>query len=1627
MTEASGSRSLTKIKLVQPTESWSFSNALSLINNVNNQFIGDSLDEFLLLHLSLLNNGNPFLYDLDSSPIPLTTKELSLHSILYTNITKSNISDSEKLSSLLNFNQKEVLRIICKVCKKFPETKIVDFEKSRKKLPDDKDKALLEERFLLYGGQILRERREVLHVALELLSNKVSRTSSSTVQNIGKDLFLSKKYGLDVINNIRLAINLLTTRGYTTDISVAFDEIYYNETILYIISLLKILIELSVKNPNTTLEMMELWFKLMHDTKFMLGLSPYINEKEPVSLINALATVISVSLIDLENSFGGDGPDSYITNGKVFNEINNIINDDHNSNAILMYTWTIILLRKSYILKDSPDNAFTTHISTDKIDHSINNLGQKCQQLNVFHELEFYNDILKFDNLNSAILSTIVQSAMSLVTLTPEISSSISSVIKSSPSLVVENFFENPATIDSLIVTRAKFPFLLIPFLNIASINGQFAFNELKQLKSYMAVFPKSEITKMTVIDDEDTELVKLNKTIDLFPPYEVNKKLSFMIKDGTRAKILPTSNKDELLVAFLYNFSGFAFLGRTIENLSHVFDPSDDEKVQLAIRLFSLLSQVIKDCSKEDSLYVLKAMSTYTEDSDIIEIALRFLEQGLHSRNIQISQAILDLLYYLVPLASHRIWTYLSNSILLSVGGKEGFVATIFSSIEMINGDFSFSIVFIKLIEALAHDCLSLRDTSIGHLKSKVLTECINHLILVFETFSHCRFNDAFQKMEMGTLILNTFTNILKMVYGLQVQSNGLKATQAFESSAKLIIDSFLITKSDFTRTIYPLLSLIDSLDSNFNYYEVRDITMYYANNWVTSVLSFSEFIVSIRTSLSYLPSAFETALFSKLPILVNTYANYSPLRKYILSLMTALCNGYWPEEPKPSLLSHLGRNNAQVLLNSLIVDLDDDFDNYGIKVSIYDFISAVMSGNQQGLGVLFLGVGDIVDNLTKEKDTQHTEQSHSLIKVLKKNIKDLEYLPDAVALHLVDSLALIMNSWSVVKTTGHDLEIVDQLLRRIDKPMTMPLKKIDDYISACYKLKLISKISEVLALFLFSTKNQDTKAKIVSFLSSDNFFQIVHSHFIIDSYHKYLHDGMELDFKKKFPMYDISDFRSSLVKRNRYGISTIYNLAIMDGAFHEFGDWPWMREKVIASAAELQYVNSQIDVAKSFGALLTSFCSKFPEKIDQKYLDFGVHLLRVNSNEGIPAEFFEDIYHIRIQLTFFIVYTLYNSTKKDLQPRKTFELLKSASELLSSNSMDFISNISNGTGYYRPLLRSIYCALAMIKDDTEILIEYFSIFRQLFEMVVNKAIKILLVEIQNDVYYTQTDPDHKSDKMKERMDDAFLILSVLKIFAQIKLSPNSEHEMTNIVDKNGTIKVLLNLFLFSHLLEIEGEYVFAQFSLMFIQELMRIDTIAHKAIDEGLFTVLRSSPISNTIKNGDINITTYPQYHRIWTNGILPIFLSTLAQLGPSILPEICFGINAFRKQINTCIESWSKDSSTIRISTATVNETGQILLLYQMLTSFDIQLYLGTDKVSGEQSDHIDLPMLPGIDSEAKREDFVDCINNLLKHPKFLTSRITASSIDEKRIIDNGGAPFEKFVYDTIEDIRSLKELV
>ncbi|KAI5963511.1 NUP188 [Candida pseudojiufengensis] len=1614
-------------KPIQPTQYWTYENALSLIKFCQDPYLSDALNEFLLLNKDVILSPEPFEIKNKSITIKTDTKEISIRGILFTDLTSKMIENGELISSKLNLDVKEVIRVISQTCKKIPP-KSKHKLNIKSKLDDERHHDFENENLNLYILNVLRERRIILKIASELASNKTNQYASSIIRNLGKEIFLSGNYLNSLLNSIKNTSVSMVNGSYITGLSDRIDETIFKELALFFIESLKLLIELSMQNPLVTKNMLKEWFEFLQASKFGIAVGSPLLHQEAYDLIQALITIITVELLDLENTSNSDdddGPDKFMNDIEIFTFINKICTSDYNNNSVITFSWSILLLRKSYFLSEYPDSEssknFQTKFDITSINETINQLNKKSLNFDVFGLLKKINNILKYDPLYSAILSTVITSSVALLELTPEITSTILDVIRNCPNNIVENFFSNEATIDTFIIARAKFPLLLSPYIKLASINGNFALHEFNDLRSYIQNYKKDYFDQLYHLDEQDPELIQITSEINIYPPFESNKKLAMALTSGTKAKLLPAANSDEVLVTFLYQYNGWAFLGRVLQNLSKNLNNVDVLREEIIVDILNLMNNVAKDNGEEEIKLMLESMSAYTDESDIMEIIFSFLEQALHLRNVTISTATINILTTLIPIVSNRIWPFLTKSALFSKDGKEGLAALIFGSVEMVNGDYKFSASLINFANALVEESISINYNYPFNTKSEILHKISSHLIFLFENIFYSRFNHFHQKLQMSVSLIDFFTTILTTVYGVQ---NGLssenKVTSVFINSSKQIFDSFTASTRNSARAILPLLYVIEAVAQNLNAMELSDNTGIWTYKYIESTFSFSKLIIELRNNMKVKPSALEQELFTNSLQLVQIFANIESYGAFSLDLLTSLIDADWLNETAPSLLSYLGNDGAKILQNSLANGLDNTFDDYDMKVSLYNFICAVMRSSQEGLIVLF-NTGKGAFNIESK------EPKLSLIQILKKNVREIKYYPNSVSIHLIDAIALSCNSWTTVKETKFDEDFVELLLDRTKLQIKESPKSIEGYISRCYEVTLASKIADILALYLFTTKNEKCKKKINEFLNSKEFIEVVENKFEIHNYHPFLQNELESSFEAAYPTSNLADFVTSLHERDKVSIDAIYNLKLMDKLFKSSDSWDEIKERIIASSINDQYLTAQLNGVHSFKALLTSFCTRFEGKLIDEYLTFTNFLLNIDIEENIPTERFRSVFFERIDLGFYLIYSIY-TRKPERHTTEALEILKNASTLLTSDGLNFAFELTSSNGTYRPLLRIIYCALKMIENST--VFGLTSLFENLFNIIVTKSIKVLSIELQNEIYlYKVNGFKELSKKVNEKYDDLLLVLSILKVFMQIQTSnPLLSSKIASSIKSFNSIKTLINMYMYSHPIELNEEFGFAQLSLTFLSEFMSIESVANDIINSGLYITLLESPISKPIRNGELSITDNNKYYKLWINGILPIIITSLYKLGATVAPEICVALQLFGKQISFCFNSWSNDSKSIQISTALLIETNQLIVIYDILKAMNIEEYLKTQQPNEIlDSEDIDMRILPGIESESKRDDFIDCIDNLLKHPKFLTSRIIPSSHEEQIIIERGDEQYNNFVKRVFEEIRGLKTLL
>ncbi|GEQ71135.1 hypothetical protein JCM33374_g4816 [Metschnikowia sp. JCM 33374] len=1591
------------VRPFQQTSTWTFSSALALLKSSPEHAASDALDEFLAHNKDVVLSPVPFTAPTTTSkscpPLEPSKKEFTLRGVLFTGVTPTAVRAALNLASVVHLDQHEALRIVLQTDSRSPAPATGDNSLGRLLFAGSRtaDSAIgagpphsvvsrstsspESSRGLLYAKTALKERRTVLRIASECFNARNLDSASSVVRNLGKSLVVSDSYVLEACTSLASLMDLVTVSSTDPSYesgSAPLENLLHDELLSHMTQLLSLIFDVVLSTSKISPKFASAWFSLMRKTSFGLTLAPYVSSKDSFSVLHGLATIVSLQIFDLPGLNS-----THLENPQLFAEISSLI-CAQSPNNILSYAWLILLYRKSILLEEFPASheSFLSVVPLKSTQTDISKLQQALQSASVFSEIVQLNKILSFDNVFSVVLTDLIIAAIPLIHSTDEIISCISDVFKNAPDASVEKFFDNEDARQLIILARAKFPVSITPYLKLASINGNFALHEFEELSSYMSIFNKTEFSSFYDVDSENTDLVRLTKPVEVFPPFEPAAKLSLLLESETKAKIFTTADEHKLLVTFLHKYNGWAFLGRVLQNISKFFDISQTEKTAALESIVDILVKTTAEDPANVSL-VLEYMSTYTDDSDIVDVLFRVFEQSMHNRSVTLSEKILRLFSNLMPVISARIWSYLSTSSLLPNKGKEGFSSILFGTIETVQGDYHFTNSLVKFVFCLADNCLSATKDYSEDSKADILAKFIEHVIQVFENYGSCKFNDSLQKFELGILILDVFTQTLETIYSVGPNLNiDEKPTKVFAKASKKILDAFLASTPGFARSSLSIIDLIDSLASPSVSFDAQDTSGFLGDVWVHSAISFTRLLVTIRSSINAHPSKFEESLFSKLPQLVAIYSNGGPLRKVILDLLTALTSGRWESGKMPSILSHLGHDHSRILLQSLATDLETSFDDYSIKISIYDFLCSIMEANQQGLSVLFISGRNVFGEMSQEKDSKKDTQMTSLLSIMKKNINDVKFYPPTVTVHLLDAISLAFNSWTTARSDDSDVVFVKELVSMLENfTKSLDSKSSRDIILSSYSCKVYAKIAEILSLVLFTTKNEKCVESIQSLLSSNAFIEKLPSYFAISDYEHSLYDHVKTHFGSVFENYQLTDFAVAIKKRNRFGSGMVYDLLLLDAYFQRNPKWNDVREQIIFLSANMQYYNSQISLSKSIGALLATFCRRTPGSVPKEYSKVVNGLLAIKEPKDSYSEpFCSQQYYERIELAFLLLFTVNNTKEgKTEAVRYSIPIIESCSDLMESPDVGYLSSNKDDFSY-RSLLRISYIALANVKSDFEIVNTHTQALLKLFDYVVSKGTTSIIIELQNDVYLARTNKNHKPVNLGGRLDDLRLILSVLKVFVQLDITTSLQGEFSSSLIKHNTVDTLLSLYSFSHLILVNNEPIFAQLSLMFIQQLLLVEDFAEKMVNSKMFMVMRETISENVVT------------------------------------------LRAFSKQIEYCIESWSNDSSALRVSSAGTFETMQLLYIFQILMSI-----ASAQGITANSPTDVDMPVLPGLDTQQKRDDFVGFVSNLLKHPKFLKSRVYPSSMEEEALMKADGNEYETFVKGLIEDIKELKEFL
>lgn len=1613
------------------TAAMSFASVYNFINSCQDSSSAKEeptqfISKFLLENKSLIVNPSSFIQVNDSKVPP--EGSFVLRGITY-KVTQKNCEDSKKLSSLLNISSEECLRIIAQVNQRI---------------------TALKNREIFYAQQILQERNSTIDIAL-LLINK-GTDCPDIDQEFLTILFKEKnKILTDLIGILRelsLGTGITAEESYS-DQDAELNSLKKSYDLLYMNKILE-LISVLIIDSKTPSELIIMWFNLLKDTNYLSNFMTLNNvSDETCQRLEALTTIDTILFLGFEvsnSTINVEAP--YFKDSKCFKLINKTLIELPN-NPVIMYYWSFVLSLKSYLLEEQPEenvDFVRSVFGSTSISQIISLLVSKAEGFGVFTSLVHISQALNTDKVWSVILSSLLTLSLSFLSITEVTAETIKQILIETPRDFVENFLSNEEFEKKLVILRAKLPLIhesLIPMLKLTAVHSDFAHFEWKELNTYAKELKLSEITYDLAADDgfgpDSSDLIVLKKELLINPPMEFDRNILLPIPKNTKGKIVPTSSSTQDAVIFMYNYNGWSLLGRILQNICDTYTEFDDpvkreEKTNVAVAIIDLISNTIGgDTPIERSTEILQHLSGYVEDGDIISVLFKTFEQALHSRDMNVLCAGLNLMVQITPNFPHFVWSHLARSDLIDRNGKEGLAVTILGNTELSTGEYKFSILLVKLVDRLVTESLSLDTNFPDRIKSEILGGLVAHLIHIYESFQYWKYAKETQRIELGLQLTLLFSKVLYAVYGIDPDSLPKdKVTKVLAESAEHIILGFLGSQSPDIRAVNSILNILTA--SNITNKSPSRHIPCESNHAILITESFElvSLLIAVRSLLQLAPSTLEKLIFTNASCFVGIYTSRYDLRSPVIKLFTYLVQAPWDKD-LPSLLSYLGHEHASILLESIAFDLQAPLMDHKLLKSLYNFFSAVMEGKQDGLSILFL-TGEVA-SFEKDADAKGTSQkfSCSILEILKKNALKLDTLPESVGAHLLDAIAYAFNTWTAARNHEIDNEFIFALIKRLEsfKPQKLSANNsTDDFAKLSNEYKLISRITEILALSIFTSPTKN--AKIFELLNRNDLAAMVNPFFSIEGYNKILHENLQNNFEAKWPKLKLERFTTSLLLRSsKPHQASLYDISLMDQFFDNDEKWfgtkavKGYRDEVIAASINVQFVNNQILAAKSWGALLTSYVKKSPVALQMSFIDILENLLQINVKSGIEAPLFTDVYLERLELCFYILYS-FMKTSNPIPENRLVALLLHLMDIIKSKEMEFLSCIlqSGNNNYYRPVIRSILILLSLTKSKTKLVESISDQILEFFELVFSKGVNLIISELLSEINTSSSNGKTPIiANIADRIQDLFLLLSLFTKIKELKPPSNFNMVLASSLNEVGTLKVLLNLYSSSHLFNFNEEPIFSDISLTFLSELCSVDRVAEKLITNGLFSVILESPVSVAIQRGNVKPHIQPRLHNIWSNGLLSIILQLLSKFGSKILPECCLFVSYFSKQFECAISTWS--SPSLAVSNAVIQETSQIILLQQMFSVTDYQDYLTDSNIRTKIVDDTEvIELFHGLDTTTEKMELSAAFNHLLTHPKYLSSRIVPTTLEEQRLLEDDESRLI-FVKKIINEIRTLQK--
>ncbi|KAL8942916.1 MAG: hypothetical protein Q9216_001391 [Gyalolechia sp. 2 TL-2023] len=1128
----------------------------------------------------------------------------------------------------------------------------------------------------------------------------------------------------------------------------------------------------------------------------------------------------------------------------------------------------------------------------------------------------------------------------------------------------------------------------------------------LAKTNSLTCPLPMSFTAYQLIQNDEESSFIQLNADLRIFEEQAAlqaklykRPKLSGdlvtmnstnlrRIPRGTEGRVL--SETKPLVVLWTHEYSPLAYLGLLL-NLVSSKGPVMGDSFQDAQSIPGLVPEVIDLLSitlltavkstsaprgslttREITQTMLDTASEGLEDGqDIVSVIFDIFEQELSRplmtiENVSLNTLVccVQFLHVLLQVMPDRVWPFLGRSMLLGIKDSNSQLSTLLASAEIVNGKPDFVIGCIRVFESLVDDAITHAVTykiptkavtrfaapqSLGAgvsqvVMKKVLLSFQRVVLEVYQSISTLGIVQINYRFEVTARLSKIFHRILTYCFGIEDQPvASQKLSASLMPAAEYIVGVFLSTSGSEATLAY-LTSIISQGVAETRISE-PEAAKYWTEQTV-STLRLVSTLLSLNTILGYPRSSLEEQMLRSISLISRIYTSNPMFRQAVIELLGVLVGNADLTEGQPaSLLGHMDENAAKHFLEMLTM-VDEPLRSRNLSVSIWKFLSDVVSKRQQWLAIYVLTGEAPRKVIRREKSESHSHyQADSMLKIALDRLSNMERLQPQLASAMLEFVALAADSWpwimAIVEQHPRFLNALTDYIGQVETLSNTTQNRSRQAGYEYHKIQVASYTTEILAMYTHHARQAGRNTWAKDLLP--NLTYLTTTAVVLTDFNASLHSNLRQNFEARFDCR-LSAFKRIALKPPLLGEWFYYDLEIAGEMLKSDSSW---NGKDGGFAAELARANINLSVVEAqislfhswkFMAVELSKSLKDDAGYQKTMAEVAMDCLRTNAKNTLPQMIFERLAQSRSDLAFALLQSLIEVQSSQPEVKS---VLFTAWDAMRAHGTD-LATVLNGDGaaYCRTLLK-ILClsiqahtssrTLPDSADRRETQTDDPSMKPTAANATLKTVLEILKVVVAQGFRSITTllhDCPHRI-----LPSDFALLAAVLRNSLRIPgLERHTTAVLATLADAQ-TSRYASTLLSWSDQLATNHDPIYGELSINFLLEMSSMPVLAESLAVDGVLNHMSSTNLIKFLRTSK-GMGPFDQPVRmyiIWVRCILPLLLNLLHAVGASMAVEIATYLNQFPSQIaraNTAFTFYSTSNGTEGYITQTMVSEAQTL---------------------------------------------------------------------------------------------------